>query len=61
MEFEKEIRLLANEIRDKVIKFVNDNKGNDDIFYERAFLKLNNGKQIIYSFDKETVSITKKM
>ncbi len=60
MEFEKEIRLLANEIRDKVINFVNDNKGNDDIFYERAFLKLNNGKQIIYSFDNETVSITKK-
>ena len=56
--FEEKIRMIANEIYEKVVAFVNENKEDDDIFYEYAFIKLNNGQEIRYSFDEDTIELT---
>ena len=60
MEFEEQIKLLAKEIYEKVVKFINDNKNNDDIFYEYAYLKLTDGVQVMFSFSNGYLYITKE-
>ena len=59
MEFEEQIKLLAREIYEKTARFIYNNKGNDDIFYEYAYLNLNNEMQVMFSFSKGILYITK--
>ena len=59
MEFNEQIKLLAKEIYTKIVKYLNANKENDDIFYRNAYLNFNNGLEAEYSFDYDTLSITK--
>ena len=52
MKFEEKVNLLIIEIYDKIIKYIDNNKNDDDIFYDYAYLNLNNDKQIIYILEK---------
>ena len=60
MEFEEQIKLLAKEIYEKVVRFIYDNKDNDDKFYEYVYLKLNDGVQVMFSFSNSRLYITKE-
>ena len=60
MEFEEQIKILANEIYEKVVKFVCENKDNDDILYEYAYLTLSNGLQLMFRFDNDELYVTKR-
>ncbi len=57
MEFEEQIRRVAKDIYEKVLSFVNENKEDDDIYYNYAFIRLNNGQEIRYDFDEKTISV----
>ena len=59
MEFENQIKQLANEIYEKVVKFVCENKDNDDILYEYAYLTLSNGLQLMFRFNNDELYVTK--
>ena len=59
MEFEEQIKILANKIYEKVVKFVCGNKNNDDILYEYAYLTLSNGLQLMFRFDNDELYVTK--
>ena len=59
MKFEEKVNLLIIEIYDKIIKYIDNNKNDDDVFYDYAYLNLNNDKQIIYSFNDSIIYITK--
>ena len=41
-----------------VRNFINNNKGDDDIYYRYAYLKLNNAKQLIFDFNSMTLYVT---
>lgn len=58
MDFENKIKSLANDIYKKVVKFICDNKDNDDVLYDYAYLIINNGKQLMYSFNNEELYVT---
>ena len=60
MEFEVQIKILANEIYEKVVIFVCENKNNDDILYEYAYLTLCNGLQLMFRFDNDELYVTKQ-
>ncbi len=60
MEYESEIKRIAGEIYAKVTKFVDENKGNDDRYYENAYLSIDSELQIVYSFDDGSLYITDK-
>lgn len=57
MNFEEKIRATADKIYEVVVKFVNENKGDDDLYYNYAFIKLNNGKEIRYNFEDGTIEL----
>lgn len=59
MNFENEIKLLANEIYEKVVKIVNENKESDNVLYDYAYLTLENGMQGLYSFRNGDFFVTK--
>ena len=52
-EFENKIMLMAREIYDKVLKFVEENKENDEEIYSEAFLKLKDGRYISVRFNDD--------
>ncbi|MGM9877624.1 MAG: hypothetical protein ACI33S_03145 [Bacilli bacterium] len=58
MKFEDEIKLLSDEIYKKVVKFINENKEDDDLYHAFAYLKLSNGMQIMFRFDNATLYVT---
>lgn len=58
MAFEEQIRLLVKEIYEKTVKFIYENKGNDDVFYEYAYLNLNNEMQVVFRFSNGILYIT---
>ena len=59
MEFEEKIKILSKSIYDKVVSFVEENKGNDNIFYDCAYLELSNGKQIMFNFRNRRIYISR--
>ncbi len=60
MKVEEQIKLLAKGIYEKVVKFIYDNKDNDDKFYEYVYLKLNDGVQVMFSFRNSCLYVTKE-
>ena len=60
MDFEEQIQLLSKEIYEKAVKYIDEKKSYDDIMYEYAYLKLDNGKQVMYNFDTGYLYITDK-
>ena len=58
MEFENDLKVIANDIYKRVVKYINDNKDNDDIMYEYAYLKLSNGLQVMYNFESGALYYT---
>ena len=51
MDLENLVIKLGKEIYEKVLTFVQTNKGDDDKYYSNAILKLSDGRKIIVSFD----------
>lgn len=51
MDFENQIKLLGKDIYQKVISFVEANKGDDDKLYESAILNLKDGRRMRVCFD----------
>ena len=60
MDFEEQIQLLSKEIYEKAVKYIDEKKSYDDIMYEYAYLKLDNGKQVMYNFDTGYLYMTDK-
>ena len=60
MGLEEQISIIARKMYNKVITFINNNKGDDDIYYKYAYLKLNNEKQIIFDFNSMALYVTKE-
>jgi hypothetical protein len=60
MSLENQISTLANQIYNKVISFIENNKNDDDLYYKFAYLKLNNGMIIIFDFEKKILYVTDK-
>ena len=57
MDFEQQLRKMSNKIYEKIITFIEENKEDDDLYYSYAFIRLNNGQEVRYDFDKKTISI----
>lgn len=51
MDFENQIKLLGKDIYQKVISFVEANKGDDDKLYRGAKLKLKDGREMFVPFN----------
>lgn len=50
-----EIKKLTEEIYQNVVKFVEENKGNDDKYYGKAYLTLPGGREMTFRFNQAKV------
>lgn len=50
-EFKKQILKMGEEIYKKVNAFVQENKGDDELLYRNAILKLSDGREMLYSLE----------
>ena len=57
MDFEQQLREIGKKIYKKIITFVEENKEDDDLYYDYAFIRLNNGQEIRYNFAEKTIEI----
>jgi len=57
MDFEQQLREIGKKIYKKIITFVEENKEDDDLYYDYAFIRLNNGQEIRYDFAEKTIEI----
>ena len=60
MDFEEQIKLLAKAIYEKVVKFIYNNHGEDEKFYEYEYLNLSDGVQAMFDFSNSYLYIIKE-